>query len=113
MLHSSFNNDGIVPCAFSSCIFFTLAAKILQCQRVFVFAILDTICNRTLENDFTTIDSCLRSNINQKVSSTHDLFIMLDNNNGITYVAQTFEHRYKSRRIPGMQTDARLVKNIQ
>ena len=88
-------------------IFHGVAVRILfQRFRVHVLGI-------TVEHDFTTQSSCIRTDIYQVVCRTHNLLVVLYDYHRITQTLKLFQHPNQSFRITGMESDTRLVENVE
>ncbi len=72
----------------------------------------DTICI-SLKDDFATEATGIRSDIDEVVGSTHNLFVVLDNDNSIALVAQFLENMDESVGVAGMETNAGFVEDIE
>ena len=113
MLHGAFDLDRIRPFSSLSCISRAFSAEVLQCKRIRTGILSDTFRDASLKYYFASVDSCFRSYIYQEVGSPHDLFVMFYDNDRVSYVPETPQHRYKSLSITRMQTDTRLIKNVK
>ena len=63
------------------------ARKIFASEAVFVC---DNVIIRTCCDDFATTDTRPWAEVDNKISSPHGIFIMLDHDNGIPKITQSF-----------------------
>ena len=87
----------------------TAGRKILRCIAFFSHA--DSV-SRTLIYDFSTIGAGLRPDIDDEIGSTHDVFVMLYHNDGVSDALETSKHSYKPACIAAVEPDTRFVKDI-
>src|SRR5215470_6558863 len=66
-----------------------------------------------LRYDFSPLNSCTRSHINDMISSRDRLPIMFDDNNRIAAVAHSLQKREEACIVPLMQPDAWLIENVK
>src|SRR5262249_4730828 len=71
------------------------------------------ILDLALRNDVTAMDACAPANMRHVIGSTGRVFVVLDNNDGVAEVAQTFERFQEPRIIALMQTDRRLIEHVE
>ena len=86
------------------------ARKIFASETVFVC---DDFIIRTCCDDFATTDTRARAEVDNKISSPHGIFIMLDHDNGITKIAQSLKAFDKPFVVSGMQSNAGFIKDIK
>ena len=86
------------------------ARKIFASEAVFVCDdfIIGTSCD-----DFSSADTRARAEVDNKISSPHGIFIMLDHDNSITKIAQSFQAFDKPFVVSGMQSNAGFIKDIK
>ena len=88
-------------------IFHGVAVRILfQRFRVHVLGI-------TVEHDFTTQSSCIRSHVDEVVCGPHDLLVVLHDDHRVAQRLQFFQYVDQTVRIATVQSDAGLVEDIQ
>ena len=61
----------------------------------------------------TAVDPCAWPDIHNIVGGLHCFLIVLHHNDGVAQVTQVFQRLYQPRIIPLVQSDGRLIKNIQ
>src|SRR5262245_59062454 len=88
----------------------TLTRKILSRWRRFAC---EQVIKRTLHDHVTTVDAGPRTHLHNMICGPNSLLIMLNDNNGVTDVAQTLECRDHLYVVLRMKSDARLVEDIQ
>ena len=71
------------------------------------------ISKLALEDNLTSLSTCLRPHINYVIGILHHLLVMFDHNNRIARITQLLQRVYKLDIILLVQTDTRFVKNIQ
>ena len=86
------------------------AAKILARQRV---GIRHDFFRRALGNDLATVRSGARPHIQQMVRCHHGFCIVLDHHHRVAQVAQAKQGLEQATIIPLMETDRRLVENVE
>ena len=74
---------------------------------------LQHISGSALEHDFSTFSSGFRSHINNPVGGSHHILVMLHNNDSIAKIAQLFERVYEFDVVALMESDTRLIKDIE
>ena len=68
--------------------------------------------NRTFIHNLATQSACVWTNIDKVIGSTHNLLVVLDNDNSVLQLLQFAEHLDKSFGVAAMQTDAWFVENV-
>ena len=86
------------------------ARKIFAREAVFVC---DNFIIGTCGYDFATADTRPRSEVDNKISSPHGIFIMFNHDNGIPKIAQPLQAFDKPFVISGMQSNTRFIKDIK
>ena len=66
-----------------------------------------------LENHLATVHTGTRTDVYYPVGSKHHILVVLYNNHGVAKVAQLLKREDKSLVVALVQTDARLVEDIQ
>ena len=61
----------------------------------------------------TAVYACARANVNDVICREHCIVIVLNDNQCVAEVAQSFEGRDKLVIVTLVQTDARFVKNVE
>ena len=87
----------------------TLTVQILGSQRMR----LQHLLRSTGKYDFTTQSARFWTHIDDIIGCEHHVFIMFHHDNGITHVAQFFQRMDKPLVIPLVQSDARLVQDVE
>jgi 5-formaminoimidazole-4-carboxamide-1-beta-D-ribofuranosyl 5'-monophosphate synthetase len=67
---------------------------------------------RSLKHDLPAMDTRSWSDIDDMIRLTHDLFIVLDDDNGISEIDELSEVVNEETTVPRMQSDGRLIENI-
>ena len=95
--------------------------QIINCQRAaggtfsilaLLKSLLDSLLNRTLIHNLSTVHTCIRTNINKLVCRADDLLIMLHNQDRISQIPQILDYRNQLPGILVMETYARLIQNV-
>ena len=86
------------------------ARKIFASEAVFVC---DNFIIGTCGYDFATTDTRPRAEVDNKISSPHGIFIMLDHDNGISKIAESLQAFDEPFVVSGMQSNAGLIKDIK
>ena len=66
-----------------------------------------------LKDDFAAVLTRTRPEVNQVIRCTDCFFVVLDHNYGIPEVPEPSERRQKQSIVPLMETNRRLVQNVQ
>ena len=89
MLHRSLDLDGICPFALAALITSTIAMQILESQRYIVR--ISFLPYSAVKDNLTSVDSRPRAYIYEQVGRPHYFFVMLDDNDRVTQIAQALE----------------------
>ena len=71
------------------------------------------ILNASGANDLTAVNARFRSDVHDIVGSSYGILVMLDDYKRIAEVTQILQGRKELVVVPLMQSDARLVENVQ
>ena len=74
---------------------------------------LEHLLRCALKDNFSSLASCLRTDIYNPVGSPHHIFIVLHHNNGIAQVAKFLQTVEQTFVVALVQTDARLIEDIE
>jgi hypothetical protein len=66
-----------------------------------------------LRHELAAAPTCAGTELNEPVRFAHDLEIVLDDDDGISLVAQALEHADEAFGVGRVQTDRRLVENVE
>ena len=69
--------------------------------------------HRSRIDNLSSKPSCIRADIDEVVGGTDDFLIVLHHYHGIAQRLQLLEHMDKTVSITGMESDARLIKDIE
>ena len=86
-----------------------LAVEILGCDGFR----LEHICRSTLEDYFATLAASLRTDVYNPVGSPHHILVMFYDNDRIAQITQFLETMDQALIVTLVQTDARLVQDIE
>ena len=85
-------------------------AKVGACQRFFVG---NNVSRRALRNHVSAVFACARAHVNHPIGNAYRVFVVFYNQHGITKIAQLLQRANKAHVVALMQTDRRLIKNVQ
>ena len=66
-----------------------------------------------LKDHFSTLASCLRTDINDIICSEHHILVVLDNDDGVATVAELLQALYETNIVALMESDAGLIEDIE
>ena len=113
VLHCSIHPDEIIPGTSLALISLSATLKILESKGSFHFILIGIVAKDSLIDDFASVYTGFRTNINEQIGRTHYLFVMLNYYYSIADIPKTFEYAYQPFGIPRMKSDTRLIKNIK
>ena len=88
---------------------FAQSVEIVGCYGV----LLQHLLGCTLEHHLSTTDACLRTYVHDIVGVEHHVAVVLHHNHGVAHVAQLLQRVYESVVVALMQSDARLVEDVE
>src|SRR5437763_15619115 len=71
------------------------------------------LAQRATRHDFSAVNSCTRSKIDDVIGSPHGFLIVLDNNERVSFVPQRGERFQQAQVIARLETDRRLIQYVQ
>ena len=74
---------------------------------------LKQLCWSALKHHFASVASSTRTDIDNVVGSHHHVPVVLNDDDGVTYVAQGLEGVDESHIVALMQTDARFIEDVK
>jgi hypothetical protein len=67
------------------------------------------LIKRSIPNQLTAVLAATGADINQIISGANDLFLVLDNEQRIAFVAQVMHYAHEPANVAGMQTNAWFI----
>src|SRR3989344_6217794 len=91
-----------------SYVYLSSFTQVIPCQGIGF----QNLCGTALENNFTPVLPRAGTEINDPIRFFHSFGVVFHHNHGVTEIAKAFQGLNKPRMITSMESNRRLVKNI-